>query len=80
MKHEWPRISLAESQRYTCLEDEDLVHGDAHLLHELFADTILKQLLRVELNDAHQRGLHVQNTLREDRHLLRYTATVSVIA
>mmetsp|Transcript_24485 Transcript_24485/g.79920 ORF Transcript_24485/g.79920 Transcript_24485/m.79920 type:complete len:304 (+) Transcript_24485:1050-1961(+) len=42
-----------------------------NLQNELFANAFLEQLLRIELDDPHERLVHRQNPLREHSHLVR---------
>ena len=60
---EW---NIWESYPSLRVEREGVVKSWRDLSHELFPDSVFQKLLRINLDDAHQRRLHGQQALRED--------------
>mmetsp|Transcript_33856 Transcript_33856/g.77374 ORF Transcript_33856/g.77374 Transcript_33856/m.77374 type:complete len:255 (+) Transcript_33856:1034-1798(+) len=52
-------------------EQQNHVQSARNLVDQLLADTILEQLLRVDLDDSNERGLHGEDALCEHRHHVR---------
>ena len=63
--------SLELTRLAASLEDEPSLQNERELPHELALDSVLQQLLRVDLHDAEQRLLHVEHPLGQHRHAVR---------